>query len=155
MNDHIIVIYVIYIYKWTYICVHISMHTQTIISQYICQPRQNEILLWGNIKYHNWNWKSLSSAQLFTTSMDSPGENTGVGSLSLLQGIFPTQGSNPGLLHCRQKFYQLSHKGIGKVDINNMTNWNANYRALTASPLPPHIQSSWLFYQIIKELSML
>ena len=39
----------------------------------------------------------------------SPGQNTGVGSLSLLQGIFPTQGSNPGLLHCRQILYQLSH----------------------------------------------
>ena len=38
------------------------------------------------------------------------GQNTGVGSLSLLQGIFPTQGSNPALLHCRQIFYQLSHK---------------------------------------------
>ena len=34
-----------------------------------------------------------------------------MGSCSLLQGIFPTQGSNPGLLHCRQIFYQLSHKG--------------------------------------------
>ena len=34
-----------------------------------------------------------------------------MGSLSLLQGIFPTQGSNPGLLHCRQILYQLSHKG--------------------------------------------
>ena len=34
-----------------------------------------------------------------------------VGSLSLLQGIFPTQGSNPGLLHCRQILYQLNHKG--------------------------------------------
>ena len=42
---------------------------------------------------------------------NSPGQNTGVGSLSLLQGIFPTQGSNPGLLHCRQILYQLSHKG--------------------------------------------
>ena len=31
--------------------------------------------------------------------------------LSLLQGVFPTQGSNPGLLHCRQILYQLSHKG--------------------------------------------
>ena len=39
---------------------------------------------------------------------DSPGKNTGVGSPSLLQGIFPTQGSNPGLLHCRQILYQLS-----------------------------------------------
>ena len=35
---------------------------------------------------------------------------TGVGSLSLLQGIFPTQGLNPGLPHCRQILYQLSHK---------------------------------------------
>ena len=34
-----------------------------------------------------------------------------MGSLSLLQGIFPTQGSNPGLLHRRQILYQLSHKG--------------------------------------------
>ena len=42
---------------------------------------------------------------------NSPGETIGVGSLSLLQGIFPTQGSNPGLLHCRRILYQLSHKG--------------------------------------------
>ena len=42
---------------------------------------------------------------------NSPGQNTGVGSLSLLQGIFPTQGSNPGLLQCRRILYQLSHKG--------------------------------------------
>ena len=41
----------------------------------------------------------------------SPGQNTGVGSLSLLQGIFPIQGSNPGLPHCRQILYQLSCKG--------------------------------------------
>ena len=36
---------------------------------------------------------------------NSLGESTGVGSLSLLQGIFPTQGSNPGLLYCRQILY--------------------------------------------------
>ena len=42
---------------------------------------------------------------------NSPGQNTGVGSLCLLQGIFPTQGSNPGLPHCRRILYQLSHKG--------------------------------------------
>ena len=40
---------------------------------------------------------------------NSPGQNTEVGSLSLLQGIFPTPGSNPGLPHCR-----LSHKGNPK-----------------------------------------
>ena len=44
---------------------------------------------------------------------NSPGQNTGMGSLSLLQGIFPTQGWNPGLLHYRQIFNQLSHKAQG------------------------------------------
>ena len=41
----------------------------------------------------------------------SPGKNTGVGSLSLLQRIFPTQESNQGLLRGRQVLYQLSHQG--------------------------------------------
>ena len=41
----------------------------------------------------------------------SPGKNTGVGCHSLLQRIFPTQGSNPGLPHCRQILYCLSHQG--------------------------------------------
>ena len=40
---------------------------------------------------------------------NSPGKNTVVGCLSLLQGIFPTQGSNPGLLRCRRILYCLSH----------------------------------------------
>ena len=40
-----------------------------------------------------------------------PGQNAGVGSLSLLQGIFPTQGLNQGLLHCRRILNQLSHQG--------------------------------------------
>ena len=42
---------------------------------------------------------------------NSPGQNTGVGNLNLLQGILPTQGSDPGLLHCRRILYQLRHKG--------------------------------------------
>ena len=46
---------------------------------------------------------------------DSPGQNTGVGSLSLLQGIFPTQGLNPGLPHCGQILYQLSHRGSPRI----------------------------------------
>ena len=52
--------------------------------------------LWPHGLYSPWN---------------SPGQNTGVDSLSLLQGIFPTQGLNPGLPHCRLILYQLSHKG--------------------------------------------
>ena len=42
---------------------------------------------------------------------DSPGQNTGVGSRFLLQGIFPTQDSNPGVPHCRLILYQQSHQG--------------------------------------------
>ena len=46
---------------------------------------------------------------------NSPGQNTGVDSCSFLQGIFPTQGSNPGLPHCRQILYQLSHQGSPEI----------------------------------------
>ena len=61
-------------------------------------------------------WKLLSCVQLFATpwtmqSMEYPG----VGSLSLLQEIFPTQGLNPGLPHCRRILYQLSHKGSPRM----------------------------------------
>jgi len=63
-------------------------------------------------------WKALSHVWHFATPWtihnspwNSPGQNTGVGSSSLLQGIFPTQGSNPGLPHLGQILYQLSHQG--------------------------------------------
>ena len=46
---------------------------------------------------------------------NSPGQNTGVGSLLLFQGISPTQELIPGLPHCRQIFYQLSHKGGPRI----------------------------------------
>ena len=56
--------------------------------------------LWLHGLYSPWN---------------SPGQNTGVDSLSLLQGIFPAQGLNPGLLHCMWILYQLSHKGSPRI----------------------------------------
>ena len=56
--------------------------------------------LWPHGLYSSWN---------------SPGQNTRVGSLSLLQGIFPTQGLNPGLWHCRWILYQLSHRGSPRI----------------------------------------
>jgi len=52
--------------------------------------------LWPHGLYSPWN---------------SPGQNTGVSRLSLLQGIFPTQESNSGLPHCRRILYQLSQQG--------------------------------------------
>ena len=46
---------------------------------------------------------------------DSPGKNTGVDCHVLLQGIFPTQGWNPGLPHCRRIHYHLSHQGSPRI----------------------------------------
>ena len=65
-------------------------------------------------------WKSLSHVWLFATSwsiqsMEFSRPEYGVGSLSLFQGIFPTQGSNPGLRHCGWILYQLSYKGIPRI----------------------------------------
>ena len=60
--------------------------------------------------------KVAQSCPTLCDPMDrSPGQNTGAGSLSLFQGISPTQGSNPGLLHCRGILYQLSHKGSPRI----------------------------------------
>ena len=58
-----------------------------------------------------WKWKSLNCVRLLATPWNFPGQNTGVGSLSLFRDIFPTQESNPCLPHCRRILYQLSHKG--------------------------------------------
>ena len=62
--------------------------------------------------------RSFVSYSLQPHGLNSPGQNTGIGSLSLLQGIFPTQGSNPGLPHCRRILYHLSHQGsfLDKLD---------------------------------------
>ena len=63
-------------------------------------------------------WSEVKVTQLCLTLCDPMNytaigilQNTGVGSLSLLKGIFSTQGSNPDLLHYRQILYKLSHKG--------------------------------------------
>ena len=54
---------------------------------------------------------SWTGAAKFLCPWKSPGKNTRVDSHSLLQGMFLTQGLNPGLLHCRQILYQLSQQG--------------------------------------------
>ena len=66
--------------------------------------------------YQIWKWKPLSYVRFLWphglySPWNSPGQNTEMSSYSLLQGIFPTQESNPGLPHCRQILYQLNHKG--------------------------------------------
>ena len=68
-----------------------------------------------------WKWKPVSRVWLFGSPWtlapgssvhgDYPRKNTGVGNCSLLQEIFPTQGSNPALPQCRRILYRLSHQG--------------------------------------------
>ena len=57
----------------------------------------------------------------FLCLWDFPGKNTGVGCHFLLQEIFLTQGLNPGLLHCRQMLYCLSHQGKSSLIITKLS----------------------------------
>ena len=70
--------------------------------------------MWSESESHSVVSDSLGPHELHSP-WNTPGWNTGVGGLSLLQGIFPTQGSNPGLLHCKWILYQLSHKGSPRI----------------------------------------
>ena len=74
--------------------------SQVALSEWLEVAQSCPTPLWPRGLYSLWN---------------SLGQNTGVGSLSLLQGIFPTQGLNPGLPHCRQILSQLSHRGSPQV----------------------------------------
>ena len=78
-------------------------------------------------------WPHRRQSTRLPCPWDSPGKNTGVGSLSLFRGIFPTQGLNPGFPHHRWILYQLSHKGSPrkysksfKLGFNNM--WIENFK---------------------------
>ena len=73
-----------------------------------------------------WICCSVSCVRFFATPWtvayqavhgDSSGKNTGVGCHALLQGIFPTQGSNPGLVHCRWILYCLNHHRHSSVRV--------------------------------------
>ena len=66
---------------------------------------------------------------------NSPGKNTGVGSHSLLQGIFPTQGSNPGLLYCRRILY--CHQGSPKTILPQTSAYNCGI-------IPSHLQTGFI-----------
>ena len=78
-------------------------------------------IVWGLEGRESRKWEGeFSESCLFMSDSlwlysNSPGQNTGMGSLSLFQGIFPTQGLNPGLLHCKWILYQLSHKGSPRI----------------------------------------
>ena len=90
-----------------------------------CHLQQGDLLAggqqgWGYEVQEKWSEsRSVKSDSYATQGLYSPrdslGQNAGVGSFSLLQGIFPTQGSIPGLPHCRWTLYQLSHKGNSRM----------------------------------------
>ena len=69
---------------------------------------------YGGFKGDGWIWSLWCPMDCSPTRLlcpwNSPGKNTGAGSHSLPEGIFPTQGSNPGLHQCKQIFYHLSHQ---------------------------------------------
>ena len=102
------------------------------LQQYLLNPSRAEpglstlyskslVYWWGSHKlFWQYLWKDESESRSVVSDSlqpcglyspwNSPGQNTGAGSLSLLQGIFPTQGSNPGLPHGRWILYQLSQQ---------------------------------------------
>ena len=90
------------------------------IGSYICKAHIHYILLWQQLlllyesESRSFMFDSLQPHGLYSP-WNSPGQNIAVGSLSLLQGIFPTQGSNPGLPHCRRILYRLSPKGSPRI----------------------------------------
>ena len=106
-------------------CVDITQSCPT-----LCNPMdytvhgilQARILEWvalpspGYFPYPGIEPRSLT-LQADSLPAEPPGKpnNTGVGCHGLLQRIFPTQGSNPGLSHCRQILYQLSHEASPRI----------------------------------------
>ena len=117
--------------------------------------RPNPLL---NIHFSACEWKSLSCFWLYVTPwtiqfIHSAGQNTGVGSLSLFQGIFPTQGSNPGLPHCRRILYQLSHKGSPFLCLT-LNKHNADGSGLSPDKLTRFAVDVSLFLGIKQDLWM-
>ena len=76
--------------------------------------RKNRLYTFSESESYSVMSDSLQPQGLYSP-WNSPGQNAGVGSLSLHQGIFPAQGLNPGLPHCRWILYQLSHKGSPRI----------------------------------------
>ena len=85
---------------------------------------------------------SYSSATPWTVAhqapcpRDSPGKNIRVGCHSLLQGTFPNQGSNPGLMHCTQILYHLSHQGRPTWNIHLANSFSSLTSQLSSALLP-------------------
>ena len=95
-------------------CVHVCMFSHSVVSD--------------SLQHHG-----LQPARLLCP-WDFSGKNTGVGCHFLLQGIFPTQGSNLGFLHCRHILYHLSHQGSPFLIIFFYEQYNYCCQPQTAGP---------------------
>ena len=82
----------------------------------VAQPQSLSILICKMVERRVKVAQSCLTLCLSYSPWNSPGQNTGVGSLSFLQGIFPTQGLDPGLPHCRLILYQLSHQKSPQIN---------------------------------------
>ena len=106
MLDHMVVVFFIYLFFWS------------------------EEVKWSRSVVSHSLWPHGLYRTRLLRPWDSPGKNTGVGCHCLLQGIFPTQGSNPGLLHCRQTLYPLSHQGSQKLQTAFQSSYTIGQSAL-------------------------
>ena len=106
------------------------------------------LILWSEVR--SVVSDSLQPHELYSPR-NSPGQNTGVGSHSLLQGFFPTQGSNPGLPHGGQILYKRSHQGSPRIleceATSGMSSWarpHPEVRPEGREPLPDKAGESTL-----------
>ena len=94
----------------------------------------------GESKSHSVVSDSLRPHRLYSP-WNSPGQKSGVGSLSLLQGIFPTQGSNPGLPHCRRFFTSWARREELKLIQSFEQKFGNNLTKLYICTLTQHFHS--------------
>ena len=94
-----VMVFLVYIHIYVHICICTYV--------YMCG-------LSGSVMSDSLQRQGLQHTRLLCP-WDSLGKNTGLGCHALLQGIFPTQGSNPGLPHCRQILHWLNHKGSSRI----------------------------------------
>ena len=102
--------------------------------------------MWSESESHSVMSNSLWPHGLHSP-WNSPGQNAGVGILSLLQAIFPTQGSNSGLQHCRPILYQLSHKGSKNTGVGSLSLLQGIFPTQGSNP------GLWHYRQILYQLS--
>ena len=110
-------------YCFTYTHIYVYIYMKVKVAQLfltLCDPMDCIMYRWlewvtfpfsrGSSQPRDWTWSPALQADSLLAEPQRKSKNTEMGSLSLLQGIFPTQELNWGLLHCRLIFYQLSYQ---------------------------------------------